>query len=295
MEKLPENFKSGFVNIIGRPNVGKSTLLNALMGEKIAITSSKAQTTRQRMFGILTENDYQIVFSDTPGAIDPAYKLQEKMMGYVKTALEDADLILFMVALEDKNEYPTLVQMAIDAKAPVIFIINKTDQNKGSQTHDKLTYWKELFPELEFATLSALNQEGVAQLKTRIIELLPQHPPYFPEDEFTDKSERFITSEIIREKIFLNYKQEIPYSSEVVVTSFKEEPDIIHIEAEIFVERDSQKGIIIGKKAESIKKVGTEARKDLEAFFRKKIHLQTFVKVEKDWRKDDRKLSKFGY
>jgi len=295
LEKLPENFKSGFVNIIGRPNVGKSTLLNALMGEKIAITSSKAQTTRQRMFGILTENDYQIVFSDTPGAIDPAYKLQEKMMGYVKTALEDADLILFMVALEDKNEYPTLVQMAIDAKAPVIFIINKTDQNKGSQTHDKLTYWKELFPELEFATLSALNQEGVAQLKTRIIELLPQHPPYFPEDEFTDKSERFITSEIIREKIFLNYKQEIPYSSEVVVTSFKEEPDIIHIEAEIFVERDSQKGIIIGKKAESIKKVGTEARKDLEAFFRKKIHLQTFVKVEKDWRKDDRKLSKFGY
>lgn len=290
-----KNFKAGFVNIIGRPNVGKSTLLNALMGEKLAITSSKAQTTRQRMFGILSENDYQIVFSDTPGAIDPAYKLQEKMMGYVRTALEDADIILFMVALEDKNEYPELVQMAITAEAPVLFLINKIDQNKGSQTHDKLAYWKELFPEVEFMTLSALNSEGVNQLKSRIIELLPLHPPYFPEDEFTDKSERFITSEIIREKIFLNYKQEIPYSSEVVVTSFKEEDEIIRIEAEIFVERDSQKGILIGKKAESIKKVGTEARRDLEAFFGKKIHLQTFVKVEKDWRKDDRKLSKFGY
>lgn len=294
MDKTP-NFQAGFVNIIGRPNVGKSTLLNALMGEKIAITSSKAQTTRQRMFGILTEADYQIVFSDTPGAIDPAYKLQEKMMGYVRTALEDADIILFMVALEDKNDYPQLIEMAIDAEAPVIFIINKIDQNKGSQTHDKLSYWKELFPEVEFMTLSALNSQGVADLKERIIELLPQHPPYFPEDEFTDKSERYITSEIIREKIFLNYKQEIPYSSEVVITSFKEEEQIIHIEAEIFVERDSQKGIIIGKKAESIKKVGTEARKDLEAFFGKKINLKTFVKVEKDWRKDDRKLSKFGY
>ena len=294
MKQTP-NFKAGFVNIIGRPNVGKSTLLNALMGEKIAITSSKAQTTRQRMFGILTEDHYQIVFSDTPGAIDPAYKLQEKMMGYVKTALEDADIILFMVALEDKNEYPELVRMAIDTQTPVIFLINKVDQNKGSQTHDKLMYWKELFPTLEFMTLSALTSEGVDPLKHRIIELLPHHPPYFPEDELTDKSERFITSEIIREKIFLHYKQEIPYSSEVVVTSFKEEDEIIRIEAEIFVERDSQKGIIIGKKAASIKKVGTEARRDMEAFFGKKIHLQTFVKVEKDWRKDDRKLSKFGY
>jgi len=265
------------------------------MDEKIAITSSKAQTTRQRMFGILTENDYQIVFSDTPGAIDPAYKLQEKMMGYIRTALEDADIILFMVALEDKNEYPELVQMALKTKAPVIFLINKVDQSKGSQAHDKLAYWKGLFPDVEFMTLSALTKEGVDSLKTRIIELLPQHPPYFPEDEFTDKSERFITSEIIREKIFLYYKQEIPYSSEVVVTSFKEEEEIIRIEAEIFVERESQKGIIIGKKAESIKKVGMEARKDMEAFFGKKIHLQTFVKVEKDWRKDDRKLMRFGY
>lgn len=290
-----KDFKSGFVNIIGRPNVGKSTLLNALMGEKLAITSSKAQTTRHRMFGILNQPGYQIVFSDTPGAIDPAYKLQERMMGYVQTALEDADVILFMVALEDKNEYPQLVEMALNSKAPVLFLINKTDQNKGSQTFDKTTYWKELYPDLEIHTVSALEQQGTTELLDRILELLPHHPAYFPEDEMTDKSERFICSEIIREKIFLNYQQEIPYSSEVVVTSFKEEPDIIHIDAEIFVERNSQKGIIIGKKAESIKKVGTQARKDMEAFFGKKIHLQTFVKVEKDWRKDERKLTKFGY
>ncbi len=293
--KETATFKSGFVNIIGRPNVGKSTLLNALMGEKLAITSSKAQTTRQRMFGILTQADHQIVFSDTPGAIDPAYKLQEKMMGYVKTALEDADVILFMVALEDKNDYPQLVEMALKAKAPVLFLINKTDQNKGSQTYDKSTYWKDLYPDIEIHTLSALEQQGTNELMKRILELLPQHPAYFPEDEITDKSERFICSEIIREKIFLNYQQEIPYSSEVVITSFKEEEAIIHIEAEIYVERDSQKGIIIGKKAASIKKVGTEARADMEAFFGKKINLKTFVKVEKDWRKDDRKLIRFGY
>lgn len=290
-----KDFKAGFVNIIGRPNVGKSTLLNALMGEKIAITSSKAQTTRHRMFGILNQPTYQVVFSDTPGAIDPAYKLQEKMMGYVRTALDDADVILFMVALEDKNEYPELVEMALQSNAPVIFLINKTDQNKGSQTFDKTSYWKELYPDVEIMTISALEQQGTQELLDRILELLPNHPAYFPEDEMTDKSERFICSEIIREKIFMNYKQEIPYSSEVVVTSFKESDDIIHIEAEIFVERDSQKGIIIGKKAESIKKVGSQARKDMEEFFQKKIHLQTFVKVEKDWRKDDRKLSRFGY
>lgn len=290
-----KDFKSGFVNIIGRPNVGKSTLLNSLMGEKIAITSSKAQTTRQRMFGILTKEKYQIVFSDTPGAIDPAYKLQEKMMGYVKTALDDADVILFMVALEDKNDYPQLIEMALRSQAPVLFLINKTDKNKGSQTHDKTLYWRELYPDLEIISVSALEQQGTNELLDRILELLPNHPPFFPEDEITDKSERFICSEIVREKIFLNYQQEIPYSSEVVVTSFKEEEDIIRIEAEIYVERDSQKGIIIGKKAESIKNVGIEARKDMEDFFGKKIHLQTFVKVAKDWRKDDRKLIRFGY
>ncbi|WP_420318182.1 GTPase Era [Ekhidna sp.] len=290
-----KDFKSGFVNIIGRPNVGKSTLLNALMNEKIAITSNKAQTTRHRMFGILNDENYQIVFSDTPGAIDPAYKLQEKMMGYVRTALDDADVILYMVALEDKNEYPELIEMAQRAEAPVIFLMNKTDTGKGSQAYDKSNYWKELYPDLEIMNISALEQQGTQELMDRILELLPVHPAFFPKDEITDKSERFISAEIIREKIFMNYQQEIPYSSEVVVTSFKEEETIIHIDAEIYVERDSQKGIIIGKKAESIKKVGTQARKDMEAFFGKKIHLQTFVKVEKDWRKDDRKLTRFGY
>ena len=290
-----KDFKAGFVNIIGRPNVGKSTLLNALMGEKLAITSSKAQTTRHRMFGISSTPEYQIVYSDTPGAIDPHYKLQERMMGYVRSALEDADVILFMVALEDKNDYPEIVQMALQTGVPVLFLINKTDLEKGSQTLDKTNYWKELYPELEIITISALSNRNIDELLQRIIELTPVHPPYFPQDEITDKSERFICAEIIREKIFLNYQQEIPYSSEVVVMSFKEEESIIRIEAEIFVERESQKGILIGKKAEAIKKVGTQARKDMEQFFGKKIHLETFVKVEKDWRKDDRKLKRFGY
>lgn len=265
------------------------------MGKKLAITSSKAQTTRKRMFGILTEKNYQIVFSDTPGAIEPAYQLQEKMMGYVKTALEDADIILFMVALEDKNEYPKLIEMVLKNEAPVLLLINKTDRNKGSQTYDKAAYWKKLYAELEIITISALEKKGTNELLYRILELLPSHPPYFSDDELTDKSERFICAEIIREKIFYNYQQEIPYSSEVVITSFKEDKKIIHIEAEIYVERNSQKGIIIGKKAESVKKVGMEARKDMEAFFGKRINLKTFVKVERDWRKDERKLTRFGY
>ncbi|MEP1096492.1 MAG: GTPase Era [Cyclobacteriaceae bacterium] len=289
------DFKAGFVSIVGRPNVGKSTLLNAFMGEKLAITSSKAQTTRHRMFGILNESNHQIVFSDTPGAIDPVYKLQERMMGFVRNALQDADVILLMVALEDKNDHPEVIQMALEVGAPVLFLINKTDLEKGSQTLDKSTYWKELYPDLEIITISALDKTNTDAVLNRILELLPAHPAYFPDDEMTDKSERFICSEIIREKIFLNYKQEVPYSTEVAITSFKEEEKIIRIQAEIFVERDSQKGIIIGKKAESIKRVGMQARNDMESFFGKQIHLETFVKVEKDWRKDDRKLKRFGY
>ncbi len=290
-----KDVKSGFVNIIGRPNVGKSTLFNVMVEKKLAITSSKAQTTRHRIFGILTKSQYQIIFSDTPGVIDPAYKLQEKMMNCVRNALKDADVVLLMVALEDKNDYPELIAMVIKTGIPVIFIINKADLGKGSRTLDKTNYWKTLYPDLEISSISAKDQKNTDELLDRIIELLPNHPHYFPEDEMTDKSERFICSEIIREKIFLNYQQEIPYSSEVVVITFKEEEKIIRIEAEIYVERDSQKGIIIGKKAESIKKVGMEARKDMEAFFGKRIHLQTFVKVEKDWRKDNRKLKRFGY
>jgi GTPase len=288
-------FKSGFVTIMGRPNVGKSTLMNALTGEKLAITSPKAQTTRHRIFGIITTPWYQIVYSDTPGAITPKYKLQEKMMDFVRSALEDADVILYLVALEDKNEFPELIQMARDTGIPMVFVINKADLQKGSQVVDKMAYWNEQCPGLEMMAVSALTKENTEKLLGRIVELLPVHPPYFPEGEITDRPERFFAAEIIREKIFLNYDQEIPYSSEVVVTEFKEDEKIIRIMAEIFVERTSQKGILIGHKGENLKKVGMEARKDMEAFFQKQVHLQTYVKVEKDWRKDERKLKRFGY
>lgn len=288
-------FKSGFVTIMGKPNVGKSTLMNQLTGERISIVSNRAQTTRHRIFGIVTTPEYQIVYSDTPGTLDPSYKLQERMMGFVKKSLEDADVILFMVELGEKNDHQEWIDMARRTEIPMLFVINKTDLGKGSQVEDKVTYWKEQLDWAEPMTVSAVTGEGVDLLQQTIVSHLPEHPPYFPEDEMTDKSERFITAEIVREKIFLQYKQEIPYSSEVVVTSFKEEEKIIRIAAEIFVERDSQKGIIIGKKGESIKNLGIAARQELESFFGKQIHLETFVKVEKDWRKDDSKLKRFGY
>lgn len=293
--KETKDFKSGFVTIMGRPNVGKSTLMNALTGTKLAITSPKAQTTRHRIFGIITKPDYQIVYSDTPGMIDPKYKLQEQMMAFVKSSLEDADLILFLVALEDKNEFPEMIEMAVRTGLPIIFLITKIDLKKGSQVEDKVAYWKELYPELEILPISAKDGFNIPQLLTRVVEILPHHPPYFPEDSITDRPEKFFAAETIREKIFLNYEQEIPYSSEVVITEFKEEPNIIRISAEIYIERDSQKGILIGHKGSSLKKVGIEARKDLETFFGKQVHLQTFVKVEKDWRRDAKKLKKFGY
>jgi GTP-binding protein Era len=289
------NFKSGFVTIMGKPNVGKSTLMNQLTGERISSVSNRAQTTRHRIFGIVTTEEYQIVYSDTPGMLDPSYKLQERMMGFVKKSLEDADVILFMVELGEKNDHKQWLEIARSTGLPILFLINKADLNSGSQSHDKITYWKEEVDWVEPILVSAINGEGVPELQAKIAELLPVHPPYFPEDELTDKSERFIASEIIREKIFMQYKQEIPYSSEVVTTSFKEEETIIRITAEIFVERDSQKGILIGKKGESIKELGIASRKEMEAFFGKQIHLETFVKVEKDWRKDERKLKMFGY
>lgn len=291
----PSDFKAGFVTIMGKPNVGKSTLMNALTGEKLSIISNRAQTTRHRIFGIITQESHQIVYSDTPGTLEPAYKLQERMMGFVKKSLEDADIILYLVELGEKNTNPEWIELARQTGVPLLFVINKTDLGQGTQVADKVAYWKEELSWVEPVTVSATSGEGVAELEKRIVQLLPLHPPYFPEDELTDKSERFITGETIREKIFLQYKQEIPYSCEVVVTSFKEEASIIRITAEIFVERDSQKGILIGKKGESIKALGIAARKDLEVFFGKQIHLETFVKVEKDWRKDDQKLKRFGY
>lgn len=290
-----QSFKSGFVTIMGKPNVGKSTLMNRLTGERISIVSNRAQTTRHRIFGIVTTDEHQIVYSDTPGTLDPSYKLQERMMGFVKKSLADADIILFMVEQGEKNDHQEWIELAKTTEIPILFIINKTDLGKGSQVEDKVTYWKEQLDWVEPITVSAATGEGVELLEQKIVSLLPLHPPYFPEDELTDKSERFITAEIIREKIFMNYKQEIPYSSEVLATSFKEEENIIRITAEIFVERDSQKGILIGKKGEAIKKLGIDSRKELESFFGKQVHLETFVKVEKDWRKDEQKLKRFGY
>ena len=280
---------------MGKPNVGKSTLMNQLTGERISITSNRAQTTRHRIFGIITEDNYQIVYSDTPGTLDPSYKLQERMMSFVKKSLEDADVILYLVELGEKNNHDDWIQMAKDTGIPFLFVINKVDKAVGSQVVDKTAYWKEQYDWVDPIPVSALTGLGVEELQQKIVDLLPHHPPYFPEDELTDRSERFIAGEIIREKIFLQYKQEVPYSSEVVVHSFKEDADIIRIMADIYVERNSQKGILIGNKGAAIKQLGIAARKELEDFFGKQIHLETFVKVEKDWRKDERKLRSFGY
>jgi GTP-binding protein Era len=289
------SFKAGFVSIIGKPNVGKSSLMNKLMGENISIITPKAQTTRHRIMGILNGNDYQIVYSDTPGILEPKYSLHDAMMSYVKVSLQDADLILLVVDLDDKFE-KDLFERFGRFTTPILLIINKIDLAKGSQTEDKATYWKEHLPNIkEILPVSAKTGQNVSEILPRILNYIPVHPPYFPTDEYTDRTERFFASEIIREKIFLNYEQEIPYSTEVSIDSFKEADDIIRISAVIYVERDSQKGIIIGKGASSIKKVGIEARKDTEVFFGKKIHLETHVKVADNWRKQQQRLKQFGY
>jgi GTP-binding protein Era len=289
------SFKSGFVSIVGKPNVGKSSLMNKLMNENISIITPKAQTTRHRIMGILNGENYQIVYSDTPGILEPKYSLHEAMMTYVKVSLDDADLILLVVSIEDKYE-PDLFDRFKMIKTPILLVVNKIDLGKGSQAHDKALYWKELLPGIkDIISVSAKTGTQVDQLLPKILDQMPVHPPYFPQDEYTDRSERFFASEIIREKIFLNYEQEVPYSTEVSITSFKEDDDIIRISATIYVERDSQKGIIIGKGASSIKKVGVEARQDMEAFFAKKVFLETHVKVADNWRKQSFKLKQFGY
>ncbi len=293
MEK--ENFKSGFVSIIGKPNVGKSTLMNAMVGENLSIITAKAQTTRHRIMGMLTGDDFQLVYSDTPGILEPEYALHKSMMKFVNESLEDADVILFVVDLMDKYENEPIIDVLNETKTPVILVINKSDLNQGSRLKDKKDYWELIMPDKETVAVSALKQENIEKLLTSIKKHIPVHPPYFPEDTLTDKPEKFFAAEIIREKIFENYQQEVPYSTEVEVESFKEEEDIIRMRAEIFVERKSQKGIIIGKKGEAIKKVGTEARLAMEGFFGKKVFLETFVKVEENWRKNERQLKRFGY
>ncbi|HEX8037839.1 MAG TPA: GTPase Era [Chryseosolibacter sp.] len=288
-------FKSGFVSIVGKPNVGKSSLMNKLVGETLSIITAKAQTTRHRIMGILNGDDYQIVYSDTPGILEPKYSLHEAMMAYVKVSLEDADVILLVVGLDDKYEEDLFGRFQKINK-PIILLINKVDLAKGSQTADKVEYWKRSLTNVrEIIPVSAKTGFQVDRILDVVKSYLPVHPPFFPQDEFTDRPEKFFAAEILREKIFLNYEEEIPYSSEVAVISFKDEPDILRISAEIYVERDSQKGILIGRGGSSLKKAGTEARKDMEAFFGKKVFLETRVKVAADWRKQKEKLRRFGY
>lgn len=288
--------KAGFVNIVGKPNAGKSTLLNQLMGEKLAIVTQKAQTTRHRIFGIYNEEDLQIVFSDTPGVLDPKYGLQERMMDFVKDSLQDADVFLFIVDVMDKEEPNAfLLEKLNKIPVPVVLLLNKMDVSDQQGLEEKVAYWHQLIPKAEILPISALAGFNTDLILPKLKSLLPESPPYYDKDQYTDKPERFFVNETIREKILLNYDKEIPYSVEVVTEMFKENEGIIFIDSVIYVERDTQKGILIGHKGDAIKKVGTEARMDLEKFFDKKIHLNLFVKVKKDWRKNDRDLKNFGY
>jgi len=293
-EKVPH--KSGFVNIIGNPNVGKSTLMNNLVGERISIITSKSQTTRHRIKGIVNGDDFQIVYSDTPGVLKPNYKLQESMMKFSTSALVDADIILYVtdvIETIDKNE--EFLKKVQGATVPVLLILNKIDLSDQAKLLKLYDRWKEKIPQAEIFPMSAKENFNVENLFNRILELLPEGPPYFPKDEVTDLPSRFFVTEIIREKVLMNYDKEVPYSVEVEVEEFKDEPKIIRIMAVINVERTSQKGIIIGHKGAALKKVGTEARKDIEAFFGKKVFLQLYVKVAKDWRSKDSQLKNFGY
>ena len=288
--------KAGFVNIIGNPNVGKSTLMNAFVGEKLSIITSKAQTTRHRIFGIVSGDDFQVIFSDTPGIIKPSYALQASMMDFVKSAFEDADILIYMVEIGEKELKDEAFFNRINKlEVPVLLLINKVDTSDQSVLEEQVAYWKEKVPSTEIYPISALRNFQTEVVFNRIIELLPESPAFFQKDQLTDKPERFFVNEIIREKILLHYKKEIPYSVEVETESFADSETIIHIRSVIMVERESQKGIIIGHKGEALKRVGIEARTDLEKFFGKQIHLELFVKVNKDWRSNVRQLRRFGY
>ncbi len=293
------NHRAGFVSIVGKPNVGKSTLMNVLVGERMSIITSKAQTTRHRIIGILNgkheDIPFQLVYSDTPGVIKPSYKLHDSMMTFVKGSLEDADVVLFVVEIGEKAAEHEVLPLLKRTEAPVVLVLNKIDLSNEEEVKQKMQEWENGIHPAAIIPISALEKANIGTLFDAVVTRLPFHPPYFDEDELTDKPERFFASEIIREKIFLNYRQEIPYSSEVVITEFKDKDDIIVIRAEILVERKSQKGIIIGEKGEMLKKVGTQARQDLEDFFGKKVFLEQHVKVEPDWRSKENKLRQLGY
>ena len=295
-DMMEKKHKSGFVNIVGNPNVGKSTLMNILVGERVSIITSKAQTTRHRILGIVNTDDMQIVYSDTPGVLTPNYKLQESMLNFSNSALGDADVLLYVtdvVETVDKNE--AFLQKVQNIDCPVLLIINKIDLSNQADLEKMVALWKELLPKAEIIPVSAQSKFNVDYIKRRIEDLMHESPPYFEKDALTDKPARFFVTEIIREKILLYYQKEIPYACEVVVELFKEEAELIHIKSLIIVERDSQKGIIIGHQGQALKKVGAMARKDIERFFGKKVFLEMFVKVEKDWRNRDNLLRNFGY
>lgn len=288
--------RSGFVNIIGNPNVGKSTLTNLFVGEKLSIITHKAQTTRHRILGIVNSENYQMVISDTPGILKPAHKLHESMMDFVNMTFDDADILIYMVEYKDHNlKSLNLLKKIKSTKTPLFLIINKIDTINQTKLENEIDHWKSVLPNAEIWSISAKEKFNVIELKNRIIELLPEGPAYFPKNQITDKPERFFVNEIIREKILINFKKEIPYSVEVVTESFDEEVNIIRIRSIIMVERNSQKGIIIGHKGDAIKKVGTDSRIDLEGFFNKKIFLDLQVKVNKNWKSSDKQLKKFGY
>jgi GTP-binding protein Era len=288
--------KAGFVNIIGNPNVGKSTLMNAFVGERLSIITSKAQTTRHRILGIVNGDDFQILFSDTPGIIKPAYELQVSMMDFVKSAFEDADVLIYMVEPGEKElKDEQFFNKIKNSKIPVLLLINKIDTSTQEVIEEKVLYWKDKVPNAEIFVISALENFNIEAVFNRILEVLPESPAFYPKDQLTDKPERFFVNEAIREKILLHYKKEIPYSVEIDSEEFFESDKIIKIRSVIMVERETQKGIIIGHKGAPLKRVGTEARKDLEKFFNKKIHLELYVKVNKDWRNDKRQLRRFGY
>ena len=289
-------YKAGFISIVGNPNVGKSTLSNLLIGERLSIITAKAQTTRHRILGILNGPDYQLVFSDTPGVLEPNYKLQESMLRFSKSALVDADVILFITdTVETPGKNEAFIQEVAKSETPVLLAINKIDLSNQEELEKLVEHWKALLPQAEVFPISAMRKFNVSNLMNRILELIPEAPPYFDRDALTDKSERFFVSEIIREKILLYYQKEIPYSVEVEIESFKENKDRVDIRAIIHVARDSQKGIIIGHQGKALKKLGMEARKEIETFLDRKVFLELYVKVSKDWRDKDQFLRNFGY
>jgi GTP-binding protein Era len=288
--------RAGFVNIIGKPNVGKSTLMNAMIGQNLSIITSKAQTTRHRILGIVNGEDFQIVYSDTPGILDPNYKLQELMLKYARSAISDADIVMLMTDTEEDTGLPgDLLARLGKLKVPVLVLVNKIDLSTSEQVIQVVRQWEDALPRSIVIPISALEKFNLERVFSLILENLPESPPFYPKDELSDKSERFFVSEIIREKILLNYRQEIPYSVEVAVESFRESGKIIHISCLIYVEKDSQKGILIGHQGKGLKKVGSQARTDIEKFLGKKVFLETRIKVKKDWRNDARFLKQSGY